>query len=432
MTSAHVGSARGNPDVVLSIAALGSRLPKSGMGRRPKQVFAPCRLCRQSRSRPEVLAAVGVRGVAGVLHVEDGGGVIPLDVAHRVGEVGIEVVGVVAVRVPAAAVEVVAQVGLLEAAAASRVDLVSRDVELPVGVAPQVARGKPARGAVGNDVPAHGRGAGAGGSRVGHCVGGRGVGACDVDLVVIVDGDRDRLGVGPGGQREEREEQGSGEEQRGGADGVVALTVGALHGRLLSFDAIRIRGVAGGHCAIDVRGTGPLQGTGRAQGLGSQVRDRVCRGSLLPEGKTRGAVSLYSCSMKSDNVITVIVPVFNVAGYLDDCLRSVVAQTYTNLEILVVDDGSFDGSDALCDRWARSDPRITVIHQRNRGLSAARNIGLDHASGEFVLFVDPDDVVERVYAEKLHRAVTALGTPCAACGYGTETDGGSEVNYLTR
>ena len=112
--------------------------------------------------------------------------------------------------------------------------------------------------------------------------------------------------------------------------------------------------------------------------------------------------------MKSDDVMTVIVPVSSVAGYLDDCLRDVEAQTYANLEILVVDDGSFDGSDVLCDWWARRDPRVTVIHQRNRGLSAARNIGFDHASGEYVLFVGPDDVVELTYTEELHRTAEKL------------------------
>lgn len=92
-------------------------------------------------------------------------------------------------------------------------------------------------------------------------------------------------------------------------------------------------------------------------------------------------------------LISVIVPVFNVKDYLDQCLESIVGQTYTHLEILVVDDGSTDGSGSMCDQWAERDKRIRVIHQANGGLSAARNAALDVMQGELVTMVDSDDVL---------------------------------------
>lgn len=94
-----------------------------------------------------------------------------------------------------------------------------------------------------------------------------------------------------------------------------------------------------------------------------------------------------------DPLISVIVPVYNVKDYLDECLESIVGQSYTHLEILVVDDGSTDGSGDQCDQWAKRDQRIRVIHQPNGGLSAARNAALDVMSGEMVTMVDSDDVL---------------------------------------
>lgn len=95
--------------------------------------------------------------------------------------------------------------------------------------------------------------------------------------------------------------------------------------------------------------------------------------------------------MESNLLVSVIIPVFNVRPFLREALDSVIYQTYKNLEILIIDDGSTDGSGEICDKYADTDRRIRVIHQENRGLSAARNIGLDNMTGDIVAFIDPDD-----------------------------------------
>lgn len=102
--------------------------------------------------------------------------------------------------------------------------------------------------------------------------------------------------------------------------------------------------------------------------------------------------------------ISVIIPVYKVEPYLDACVASVVHQTFTDLEILLVDDGSPDRCPALCDAWARKDPRVRVIHRENGGLSAARNTGIDAATGAFLAFVDSDDTLE---PDALRRALEA-------------------------
>ena len=95
-----------------------------------------------------------------------------------------------------------------------------------------------------------------------------------------------------------------------------------------------------------------------------------------------------------DALVSVIVPVYKVEKYLDKCIESIVGQTYKNLEIILVDDGSPDNCPAMCDSWAQKDSRIKVIHKPNGGVSSARNTALDAASGEYICFVDSDDVLE--------------------------------------
>ena len=89
--------------------------------------------------------------------------------------------------------------------------------------------------------------------------------------------------------------------------------------------------------------------------------------------------------------VSVVIPVYNVKPYLERCVQSVLRQTYKELDIILVDDGSTDGSGELCDQIATRDPRILVIHQKNQGLSGARNTGIRHATGEYVIFIDSDD-----------------------------------------
>lgn len=97
---------------------------------------------------------------------------------------------------------------------------------------------------------------------------------------------------------------------------------------------------------------------------------------------------------KTKPLISIIVPVYNAEKYLRKCIDSIVNQTYTNLEIILVDDGSPDNSGAICDEYAKNDSRIKVIHKPNGGLSSARNAGLDLSSGEYLTFIDSDDYIE--------------------------------------
>lgn len=89
---------------------------------------------------------------------------------------------------------------------------------------------------------------------------------------------------------------------------------------------------------------------------------------------------------KSDVLASVIVPVFNKKNYLGRCVNSILLQSYRNFEVLLIDDGSKDGSGLLCDAFALKDSRVRVLHQENRGVSAARNLGLDEARGEYIFF----------------------------------------------
>lgn len=104
-------------------------------------------------------------------------------------------------------------------------------------------------------------------------------------------------------------------------------------------------------------------------------------------------------------MISVIVPVYNVEKYLDKCVESIVNQTYKELEIILVDDGSTDNCPAMCDEWAKKDSRIKVIHKENGGLSNARNVGLDFAKGEYITFVDSDDYLFNQSLEKMLKAL---------------------------
>lgn len=106
-----------------------------------------------------------------------------------------------------------------------------------------------------------------------------------------------------------------------------------------------------------------------------------------------------------DLLISIIIPIYNVEEYLERCIDSVVNQTYKNLEIILVDDGSPDRCGDICDTWALRDTRIKVIHKKNGGLSDARNAGMSLATGEFIAFVDSDDVVERQFRSVIEKVI---------------------------
>lgn len=122
--------------------------------------------------------------------------------------------------------------------------------------------------------------------------------------------------------------------------------------------------------------------------------------------------------MNSENArISVIVPIYNVEQYLEECIDSIIDQTYQNLQIILVNDGSTDCSGVICDRYKEKDKRIEVIHKANGGLSDARNVGLEHVVGEYVCFVDSDDKIDRTFVEYLYSELIRNKTQISACGF---------------
>lgn len=122
-------------------------------------------------------------------------------------------------------------------------------------------------------------------------------------------------------------------------------------------------------------------------------------------------------------MISVIIPVYNTKQYLQSCLDSILAQTYTDLEILFIDDGSADGSAELLDAFAEQDSRIRVIHQENGGVCAARNRGIEEARGDYLSFIDSDDTLEPDLYETLMHLIREHGVDIAHCSYNRVTGG---------
>lgn len=133
-------------------------------------------------------------------------------------------------------------------------------------------------------------------------------------------------------------------------------------------------------------------------------------------------------------LISVIVPVYKVEKYLDRCVESIVNQTYKNLEIILVDDGSPDNSSALCDEWAEKDSRIKVIHKENGGVSAARNAAIDIANGEFIGFVDSDDYIDKDMYDVLYKQLISTQSDLSVVGvyYGERTDSFASNNVYSK
>ena len=135
----------------------------------------------------------------------------------------------------------------------------------------------------------------------------------------------------------------------------------------------------------------------------------------------------HSCAL-----ISVIIPVYNVEAYLARCLDSILAQTYTNLEILIIDDGSTDNSGTLCDEYAQKDSRIRVIHQENQGLAEVRNIGLREAKGEYIQFVDSDDWIDPETIETCYRLSKEYGADIVKFGGVREFSDGRQKHNISR
>lgn len=115
--------------------------------------------------------------------------------------------------------------------------------------------------------------------------------------------------------------------------------------------------------------------------------------------------------------VSIVIPVYNVEKYLSECLDSVINQTYKDLQIIIVDDGSTDSSGKICDQYAEKDNRITVIHQKNAGAANAKNTGLDNVKGEYLAFVDSDDWVEHNWIETLVNAMEKYDVDVVECGF---------------
>ena len=129
-----------------------------------------------------------------------------------------------------------------------------------------------------------------------------------------------------------------------------------------------------------------------------------------------------------DTLISVIVPVYKVEQYLEKCVNSISVQTYSNLEIILVDDGSPDKCGDICDSLAKKDNRIKVIHKPNGGLSSARNAGIDIASGQYIGFVDSDDSIEPYMYENLLGLIKHDGTKLAVCAVNYIYEDGKKAN----
>ena len=121
-----------------------------------------------------------------------------------------------------------------------------------------------------------------------------------------------------------------------------------------------------------------------------------------------------------NELISIIVPVYNVENVINYCVESILSQTYTNFELILVNDGSIDSSGDLCDKYAEKDKRINVIHKKNGGVSSARNVGVTKANGEFICFVDSDDYLERFFLEELIKEKNLFpGFDSVWCGFQT-------------
>lgn len=136
--------------------------------------------------------------------------------------------------------------------------------------------------------------------------------------------------------------------------------------------------------------------------------------------------------IKENELVSVIVPIYEVESYLKSCVNSILKQTYKNIEVILVDDGSPDRCPEICNELALFDNRIKVIHQKNMGLSGARNTGIDNATGAYLVFVDSDDTVEETMIEKLYMCLHKHNCMMAACGRNYVFEDGKIIHNLPK
>lgn len=117
------------------------------------------------------------------------------------------------------------------------------------------------------------------------------------------------------------------------------------------------------------------------------------------------------------DLISIIVPVYQVEKYLEECVNSIINQTYKIIEIILIDDGSTDASGSICDDYAKRNDKIIVVHQQNKGLSGARNVGLDLAKGKYICFVDSDDYIHEDFINILYKMIKEKNAEIAICDY---------------
>ena len=119
--------------------------------------------------------------------------------------------------------------------------------------------------------------------------------------------------------------------------------------------------------------------------------------------------------MKKQDLISIVVPIYNVEKYLEKCINSIIIQTYKNIEIILVNDGSTDSSGKICDIYLKIDKRIKVVHKKNGGLSDARNVGIENAKGKYIAFIDSDDFLDSDFIEILYNLIIEYNADVSCC-----------------
>ena len=129
-------------------------------------------------------------------------------------------------------------------------------------------------------------------------------------------------------------------------------------------------------------------------------------------------------------LISIIVPIYNIDNYVSKCIESILSQTHSNIEVILIDDGSTDKSSNICDYYSKKDARIVAIHKKNGGLSSARNTGLDIAKGKYIGFVDGDDYIEPNMYEELLNNIHEHQSDIAICNYNDIKNNKKYTNYF--